>query len=84
MELTAYLLRLRGSGTYYRRVFRLVRKLNPDHMKKNKRLTEADVCFHTARASSRKENQAVTCDRRVRARVNGCRMEVDFAPQKGE
>lgn len=84
MELTAYLHRLRESGTYYRRAFGLVKKLKPDPMRKNKRHTEADIFFHTARASSRKENQAVTCGHRVRARANGCRMEVDFAPPNEE
>ena len=72
----------RESGTYYRRVFGLVRKLNQDHMK-NERLAEADASFHIARASLRKESQTGTCDYRVRARVNGCRMESRFASQKG-
>lgn len=49
--------RLRESETHYRRAFGLVKKLKTDPMRKNKRHTEADILFDTARASSRKENR---------------------------
>ena len=62
----------------------MVRKLNPAPMKKNRRLAKAGICFHTAKASSREESQAVTCDCRVRARIHRGRMEAGFTPHEGE